>query len=191
MGVTQTYRIPGDSEEFSRVKGVITDMQMVLKEPWQITTQIMHHKNSQFGAEMCIVKDKVQEIIVVTRQTDSVIIEGTDLSAFIDRLDTFRLRQSYVLEGFVWELGDLRVKLGQAQLSGETKLGLLEVEFTAAHYLSHGEKVIDEFASFIDPRRTYSSKRAEYAKYRLNAEEWTSKHTALDLLVAMNCLGAR
>lgn len=191
MGVTKTYRMPGDNDEFHRVKGVILDMQMIPKDPWQLTVLILHHKNINSGAEMCLLKDRTQEIVVHSRAADSVIIEGSKLSSFIDSIDTFRQRQCYNLEGMTWELGDLRVKLGQAQLSGDTKLCLLEIEFAAAHYLSHGEKVIEEFVNFLDPRRLFSSKRADYARYRLNAEEWSIKHTALDLLVAMNCLGSR
>mmetsp|Transcript_5810 Transcript_5810/g.10350 ORF Transcript_5810/g.10350 Transcript_5810/m.10350 type:complete len:192 (-) Transcript_5810:1558-2133(-) len=191
MGVTKTYRMPGDSEEFNRVKSIILDMQMVPREPWQVTVIIMHHKNIQSGAEMCLLKGRAQEVAVHTRLTDNVVIEGVKLSSFIDSIDTFRQRQCYNLEGTAWELGDLKVKLGQAQLSGDTKLCLLEVEFAAAHYLSHAEKVIDEFVCFLDPSHNFSCKRADYARYRLNAEEWSAKHTALDLLVAMNCLGAR
>lgn len=153
----------------------------------------MYHKNiEQNPCALYLVSFPTTQVAVVNKATEDQfeLLQGDmNLLNFIENIQSLKIRQQFIVMGNEYEVGDFRIRLGLASISNETKFLILEIEFIAINIKSCGQPCINEFKGYLDPESKLKETSIEYYKYfKLNSEEFTAKHSAIDMLLSLNCL---
>ena len=136
-----------------------------------------------------IVKYSDSTIVLTTGTTHHIVHGDQQLEKVVKNTGIFSLRQTLYTKGKVFSFGDFLIRVGVVQVSGEAKIGVIEVEFTPVDELCNGQGVISEIIEFLDPHDKFIGISLKYEDYfQLNGNIITEKHSAIDLLKAINAL---
>ncbi|CAG9324543.1 unnamed protein product [Blepharisma stoltei] len=199
MGVTRTYRYSGKNltKELQRLQSYLELMQAQEKGNWNVNVSVMYHKNLDANpCSLLLVSLPLSQIVVLRslkEETSYKIMQGDmNLSSFIENIQCFKVRQQFNINGKEYELGDFKIRFGLAFVGSETRYLVAEIEFAGIKYLSYGRPSISEFIGYLDPKAKLNEIVIEYhQKFEMDSENFTPKHSAIDMLLALNCLNIR
>ena len=137
-----------------------------------------------------ILKYDEYDIALICSPKQSEILQGDkNFSKIIENMECYKLRQCYLVNGFIYQLGDFIFRIGIASISNESKYLICEVEFLGPKYISEGSPSILEFMVILDPKKGFKQTSVNYSEhFQINSEECTPKITAIDLLISLSCL---
>lgn len=191
MGVTRIFRYSGTNitQGIAHVENHLSILEAKYETNWDVKVSIMYPKEEITTKACYIVKYTDSTVVLVTGPTDHIVHGNQQLEKVVKNTGIFSLRQTLYATGKVFSFGDFLIRVGVVQVSGEAKMGVLEVEFTPVDELCNGQGVISELIEFLDPHGKFSGITLKYEDYfQLNGNVITKKHSAIDLLKAVNAL---
>ena len=192
MGVTRTFKYSAKDfrEEMLRLQKTLITMNAQENEPWNILINVLHHRNTENTVVLYHLTYQNYQIAVLSTKDSKELVQGdSNLSKVIESMQCYKLRQSYIVSGIVYQLGDFIFRIGIGSISNENRCLICEVEFIGTRYISEATPCILEFMSLIDPRSQLILTEIKYDHYfQLNSEESNNKITAIDLLFCLNCI---
>jgi hypothetical protein len=191
MGATRTYKYTEKDfrQELSRVIKILQTMSAYELSDWSQSITVLHHKNPDNSSNLYVVAYPDHHIGVISSSTTRQIIQGdSNLKKLIDSTQCFKVRQVYQISGQVLQIGDFVFKVGICSIVNDIKCLIVEVEFLGTKFINQAAPSIMEFMGLIDPFEKYSMIDVRYDEFfNINAQEFTPKMTAVDLLVCLNC----
>jgi len=194
MGISRIFRYNNTSDstpEEKRISQVLEIMQANPTADWTVQVTVLLPKSSSNKAQGVFLVNFEENIVaLLTSQFGNEIVQAdSSFHRLIENSQICRLRQSIKISGKIHQLGDFLVKLGTITVGGENKGLVMEIEFSAAMTLGDGKPGILEFVSYLDPFGNFQHIDIEYCdRFKLNSEFFTLKHTAIDILAALNCI---
>ena len=193
MVVTRTYRLstPDLHEAHTRILTTLSRMCLTDSSPWTLSLLVYLHRNDQSPCkDLYLVCGQDSHVGVVSSPNSRYVVVETkpSLKNLIESVETYRLTKTMTIEGTQYRFGDFTVKVG-VENSSELKVLLLQVDFSLPIYLTQGTPAITELKTLLDPMDVFSLKTIKYEdRVDIDGELFTAKHTAIDLLVALNCI---
>ena len=190
--LSRTYRlsIPDLAAEQTRLSSTLSQLGLLPASPWNVSLRVYRHKNPQ-ARPLYLVSSPDCQVGVVSRidQRYAVIETAPGLDLLIASMETYEPSKVLTIEGSTYQFGDFAIRVG-IENSSEIKALLLQIEFNLPIYLTQGEPAIKEIKTLLDPMEVFALRTMQYEeKVDIDGETFSPKHTAIDLLVALNCIG--
>lgn len=127
-------------------------------------------------------------VVATIDQRYAVLETALGLDLLVASMETYEPSKTLTIEGSTYPFGDFTIRVG-VENSSEIKALLLQIEFNLPIYLTQGEPAIKEIKTLIDPLDVFTLRTIQYEeKVDIDGETFSPKHTAIDLLVALNCI---
>lgn len=190
--LNRTYRLSTTdiTAEQTRLSTTLSKIGLLPLSSWNVTLRLYRHKNPQARPLYLVTSLDCQVGVVSTIDQRYAVIEtAPGLDLLIASMETYEASKALSIEGSTYQLGDFTIRVGMEN-SSEIKALLLQIEFNLPIYLTQAEPAIREIKTLLDPMEVFTLKTMQYEeKVDIDGETYSPKHTAIDLLVALNCIG--
>lgn len=192
MGVTRAFKYAGKDfrEGMARLQKVLNTMNAQEIEAWNVVINVLHHRKAEDNGVLYLIHHLSYQVAVLSTKSSKELVQGDkNLAKLIESMQIYKLRQTYNVNGTIYQIGDFIFRIGIGSIGNESRCLICEVEFIGTRYVIEATPCIMEFMGLIDPNSQLLPAEIKYDQhFPINSEEANHKITAIDLLYCLNCL---